>query len=450
MRTPRACGARSRQCFMAGILVPALPKCNPRQSSLRSHERSGAREPSVPRGAMACRAELGAVRFSARGVGGDRRRPQRHAACHHGLRQDLRGLVRHARPRCCARHAARRAAPSRCASSGSRRCARWPPTPPRALAAAAARLGARLDDRRSAPATRRAPSARGRTGACPPRWSRRRSRSALMLTREHARDELQACEYVIVDEWHELMGSKRGVQVQLALARLRRWNPALVVWGLSATLGNLRRGDAGAAAADATAARRAGARPASTRTLVIDTLMPARPGPLLVGRPPGRADAAAGGRRDREARRRRWSSPTCARRPRSGTSCCSRRGPTGPATIALHHGSLDKATREWVELGLKEGALEGRGGDLVARPRRRLPAGRARAADRLGQGRRAAAAARRPQRPCAGARQPRHAGADQHAGDRRGGRRAARGAGGQHREAARRRTSRSTCWCSTW
>ena len=61
----------------------------------------------------------------------------------------------------------------------------------------------------------------------------------LMLTREHARDELAGVEYVVVDEWHELIGSKRGVQVQLALARLRRWNPGLVVWGLSATLGNL-------------------------------------------------------------------------------------------------------------------------------------------------------------------------------------------------------------------
>jgi ATP-dependent Lhr-like helicase len=45
---------------------------------------------------------------------------------------------------------------------------------------------------------------------------------------------------IIIDEWHELMGSKRGVQVQLALARLRRWNPGLVVWGLSATMGNLQ------------------------------------------------------------------------------------------------------------------------------------------------------------------------------------------------------------------
>src|SRR6185295_4829124 len=62
---------------------------------------------------------------------------------------------------------------------------------------------------------------------------------SLMLTREHAKDELTGVHTVIVDEWHELMGSKRGVQVQLAIARLRRWNPGLVVWGLSATLGNL-------------------------------------------------------------------------------------------------------------------------------------------------------------------------------------------------------------------
>ena len=74
--------------------------------------------------------------------------------------------------------------------------------------------------------------------------------------------------------------------------------------------------------------------------------------------------------------------------------------------------------------GLKEGRAEGGGRDLVARPRRRLPAGRARAADRLGQGRRAAAAARRPQRPRAGPAEPRHAGADQHARARRGRRRA--------------------------
>jgi ATP-dependent helicase Lhr and Lhr-like helicase len=62
---------------------------------------------------------------------------------------------------------------------------------------------------------------------------------SLLLTRADARERLGGVRAVIVDEWHELMGNKRGVQVQLAIARLRRWNPALIVWGLSATLGNL-------------------------------------------------------------------------------------------------------------------------------------------------------------------------------------------------------------------
>ena len=44
---------------------------------------------------------------------------------------------------------------------------------------------------------------------------------------------------VVVDEWHELLGSKRGTQVELAMSRLRALNPVLQVWGVSATIGNL-------------------------------------------------------------------------------------------------------------------------------------------------------------------------------------------------------------------
>ncbi len=46
---------------------------------------------------------------------------------------------------------------------------------------------------------------------------------------------------VIVDEWHELMSTKRGTQAELGLARLREWNHGLQTWGLSATLGNLEQ-----------------------------------------------------------------------------------------------------------------------------------------------------------------------------------------------------------------
>ncbi|UTW62021.1 ligase-associated DNA damage response DEXH box helicase [bacterium SCSIO 12741] len=44
---------------------------------------------------------------------------------------------------------------------------------------------------------------------------------------------------VVVDEWHDLLGTKRGVLVELLLSRLRGLNPALKTWGISATIGNL-------------------------------------------------------------------------------------------------------------------------------------------------------------------------------------------------------------------
>jgi ATP-dependent Lhr-like helicase len=60
----------------------------------------------------------------------------------------------------------------------------------------------------------------------------------LLLSYPGARERFERLQLVVADEWHELMGSKRGVQVELALARLRRWRKDLRIWGLSATLGN--------------------------------------------------------------------------------------------------------------------------------------------------------------------------------------------------------------------
>ena len=44
---------------------------------------------------------------------------------------------------------------------------------------------------------------------------------------------------IVMDEWHELLGSKRGVQIELALSRLKTISPALRIWGISATIGNM-------------------------------------------------------------------------------------------------------------------------------------------------------------------------------------------------------------------
>lgn len=61
----------------------------------------------------------------------------------------------------------------------------------------------------------------------------------LLLASKGYPDYFSELDFVIVDEWHELMGSKRGVLVELALSRLKKLNPDLIIWGISATIGNL-------------------------------------------------------------------------------------------------------------------------------------------------------------------------------------------------------------------
>ena len=49
------------------------------------------------------------------------------------------------------------------------------------------------------------------------------------------------CTAIVVDEWHEILGTKRGVQMELALSRLKNVSPHLRIWGISATIGNLEQ-----------------------------------------------------------------------------------------------------------------------------------------------------------------------------------------------------------------
>jgi len=44
---------------------------------------------------------------------------------------------------------------------------------------------------------------------------------------------------VVIDEWHELMGSKRAVQCELFLSKFRALQPELRTWGISATISNM-------------------------------------------------------------------------------------------------------------------------------------------------------------------------------------------------------------------
>lgn len=176
---------------------------------------------------------------------------------------------------------------------------------------------------------------------------------ALLLSYPDTLARMRQLRCLVVDEWHELLGSKRGVLLQLNLALLRDTAPALQVWGLSATLGNLAqarqvllpdRPDA----LDVAGARQ---RPVRVRSLLPDpgerfpwaghlglgqlprvlrTLMAARSSLLFTNT---RAQAEL------------WHQALAAVWPED------------PATLALHHGSLDPALRQQVEDGLRAGTL---------------------------------------------------------------------------------------------
>lgn len=63
----------------------------------------------------------------------------------------------------------------------------------------------------------------------------------LMLASKDYASVFKTCSAIIIDEWHELLGTKRGVQVELALSRLKAVAPKLRIWGISATIGNLQQ-----------------------------------------------------------------------------------------------------------------------------------------------------------------------------------------------------------------
>ena len=67
----------------------------------------------------------------------------------------------------------------------------------------------------------------------------------LLLAQKGQAEMFQTLRIIAIDEWHELIGSKRGVQVELAVAYLYSLRTAtcelrtLQIYGISATIGNL-------------------------------------------------------------------------------------------------------------------------------------------------------------------------------------------------------------------
>lgn len=63
----------------------------------------------------------------------------------------------------------------------------------------------------------------------------------LLLSSKGYAKTFKNCSAIVVDEWHELLGTKRGVQMELGISRLKTVCKALRIWGISATIGNLEQ-----------------------------------------------------------------------------------------------------------------------------------------------------------------------------------------------------------------
>ena len=177
----------------------------------------------------------------------------------------------------------------------------------------------------------------------------------LLLTQPNARELFGDLRAVVVDEWHELMGTKRGVQVELALARVRALAPSARTWGLSATIGNLA--DARTALLGNVSAERGRIiRGAEVKAVVVDSLIPPVAerfpwaGHLGTQMVPQVVAAIEEGESsivftNTRSQTEIWYQAILAQRPEWAGS------------IALHHGSLDRKTRDWVENGMRLGLL---------------------------------------------------------------------------------------------
>ncbi len=173
---------------------------------------------------------------------------------------------------------------------------------------------------------------------------------ALLLSYADAAERFSALRSVVVDEWHELIASKRGTLLLLGLARLRTLRPELRVWGLSATLGNLEE------AKDALARDGVliGARAA--KKIQIETALPEPGEHFPWAGHLGLKQLARVLRSVLEVRSTLVFANTRSQAELWHEALASV-WPESPDTLAIHHGSIDPKLRFDTEERLRQGAL---------------------------------------------------------------------------------------------
>ncbi|MFM7136425.1 MAG: DEAD/DEAH box helicase, partial [Planctomycetota bacterium] len=179
---------------------------------------------------------------------------------------------------------------------------------------------------------------------------------SILLSLETAHEIFAHLDTVVVDEWHELLSTKRGVQTELALSRLRALRPGLVTLGLAATLANLAEATAALVGPAATRQARL-VSAAIPRKLEIETLIPepmerfpwaGHMGMRLLPQVLAALDRAETSLvfTNTRSQAERWFDAIRQARP------------AWKNRLALHHGSVDRELRTAAEQGLKRGKMK--------------------------------------------------------------------------------------------
>jgi ATP-dependent Lhr-like helicase len=176
---------------------------------------------------------------------------------------------------------------------------------------------------------------------------------ALLLSYPDTAPRLASLRAIVVDEWHELLGNKRGVLLQLCLARVCALAPALRIWSLSATLGNLDEARDVLLPHAPDAATVSGVAP---RTVTLESLVPDEGERFPWAGHVGLSQLARVVDRVFQARTSLVFTNTRAS-AELWHRALSAVWLEDPDTLALHHGSLDPKLRAATEAGLRDGRL---------------------------------------------------------------------------------------------
>ena len=195
------------------------------------------------------------------------------------------------------------------------------------------------------------------------------SLALLICDADHER-HFSNLETIIIDEWHECIGNKRGSLLELTLTRLRSLRPSVRTWALTATISNTAEAAQVAvgvgvvptlisAAHDrkSTGTFPTSSSPFPSRPLVIESLLPesidsfpwaGHLGLRLLPRLVEWLDAGISTLifTNTRSQAERWFQALVTAQPH------------WVEFMALHHGSLDKKDRERVEAGVKSGAIK--------------------------------------------------------------------------------------------